>query len=69
MQKPKRYLRAKAVRARYGGLGEMTLWRWLEDPESKFPKPFKINGVRFWDEVDLDLYDESLRQQRELGNE
>jgi len=53
----KRYLRAAAVRARYGDITDMTLWRWLNSPGSKFPKPRYFGRGRFWDEVDLDAYD------------
>lgn len=55
-----RWLRAKRVRERYDDIGEVTLWRWVNDPKSDFPKPVKRNGVRYWDERTLDLYDQRL---------
>jgi predicted DNA-binding transcriptional regulator AlpA len=61
MQPKKQFLRAKSVRERYDDIGEVTLWRWVNDPKSKFPKPIKRNGVRYWDIADLDRYDESLK--------
>lgn len=61
MEKKKQWLGAKQVRARYNHIGEMTLWRWVNDPESKFPRPVKMCGRRYWDEADLDRYDESLK--------
>ena len=35
----------------------MTLWRWLHDPELGFPKPFRINGRRFWKEPELTAWE------------
>lgn len=42
------YLSSAAVRARYGGRSDMTLWRWLADDELGFPKPIRIQRRRFW---------------------
>jgi predicted DNA-binding transcriptional regulator AlpA len=56
-QVTKRYLRAGAVRARYGDISDMTLWRWLNASQSEFPKPRYFGRHRFWDEADLDAYD------------
>jgi predicted DNA-binding transcriptional regulator AlpA len=57
MTKPKTYVGAKQVRARYGGISDMTLWRWYHDPKMGFPQPIKINRIKFWDEADLDAFD------------
>jgi hypothetical protein len=35
----------------------MRLWRWLRDPELKFPRPKMIRRRRFWDESTLDAFD------------
>jgi predicted DNA-binding transcriptional regulator AlpA len=53
----RRYLRAAAVCARYGGISYMTLWRWLNAPSSVFPKPKYFGRRRFWDEAELDEHD------------
>jgi hypothetical protein len=53
----KRYLRAAQVRKRYGDITEMTLWRWLHDPELNFPQPEYHGRDRFWDEAVLDAHD------------
>ena len=36
------YLNAAQVRSRYGGMSDMALWRWLQDDDLGFPKPFRI---------------------------
>ena len=43
-----RYLTANQVRARFGGIGDMTLWRWLKDEQLGFPRPLVINRRRFF---------------------
>jgi predicted DNA-binding transcriptional regulator AlpA len=53
----KRYLRAAAVRKRYGNISDMTLWRWLNTPQSEFPQPRYFGRRRFWEEAELDAYD------------
>jgi len=47
------YLNAAQVRARYGGVSDMTLWRWLRDKELGFPKPRRINRLRYWNDSEL----------------
>lgn len=42
------YATAKQVRRRYGGISDMTLWRWCRDERLAFPKPITIHGRRFW---------------------
>lgn len=51
-------LTAKQVRQRYGGISDMSLWRWLRAPELKFPKPLLINGRRYWRLVDLGRWED-----------
>ena len=41
-------LTAKQVRARYGGVSDMAIWRWLRDERMAFPQPLVINGRRYW---------------------
>jgi predicted DNA-binding transcriptional regulator AlpA len=47
------YLKATQVRERYGGISDMTLWRWLHDKDLGFPKPRRINRMRYWNDSDL----------------
>jgi predicted DNA-binding transcriptional regulator AlpA len=42
------YLSAAQVRTRYGGISDMTLWRWLQDETLRFPRPEWIRRRRFW---------------------
>lgn len=51
------YLPAQKVRARYGGISDMSLWRWLKDPRTGFPQPIRINGRRFWSVADLETWE------------
>ena len=41
-------LTAKQVRARYGNVSDMALWRWLRDERLGFPQPLLINSRRYW---------------------
>ena len=52
------YLSAAQVRRRYGGISDMTLWRWLTDEQSGFQCPLLvIQSRRLWRQVDLDRWD------------
>lgn len=53
MNSDEEMLTAKQTRQRYGGLSDMSLWRWLRDPDLKFPKPMIINSRRYWRRADL----------------
>ena len=44
---------AANVRELCGGVSEMTLWRWLNNPELKFPRPTYIGRRRYWREADV----------------
>ncbi len=44
---------ATAVRAAFGGVSDMTLWRWINDPALNFPKPIRIQARRYWYESDV----------------
>jgi predicted DNA-binding transcriptional regulator AlpA len=69
------YRNAAQVRARYGGISDMTLWRWLHDEELGFPQPIRINGRRFWSEEALNTWEgshaaaQSLRDPGRSGRE
>lgn len=62
---PKTYLSSLQVRARYGGVSDMSLWRWSRDPELGFPAPIRINNRRFWDCAALDAFDQRRTLQRD----
>lgn len=42
-----------AVRELCGGVSNMTLWRWLNEPTMNFPKPIKIGKRRYWRETEI----------------
>jgi predicted DNA-binding transcriptional regulator AlpA len=52
------YLSSKQLRARYGGVSDMWIYRRLQDDPS-FPRPMKIKRLRFWREADLVTYERS----------
>lgn len=47
-----------------GGITEMTLWRWRQDPRLNFPKPYTIRRRNFYDRTELDAW---LKRQREAA--
>jgi predicted DNA-binding transcriptional regulator AlpA len=47
---------AKEVMNRCGGITQMSLWRWLRDPEMGFPEPTYIRNRRYWREADLEAW-------------
>lgn len=42
-----------AVRDLCGGVSDMTIWRWLDNPVMNFPKPIYIGRRRYWKEADV----------------
>jgi predicted DNA-binding transcriptional regulator AlpA len=44
---------ASRVRNLCGGISDMSLWRWLNEPSYKFPKPIYIGSRRYWREADV----------------
>jgi hypothetical protein len=53
------YLDARAVRRRYGGRSDMSLYRWLRDPALGFPAPIYIQKYRYWRLSDLLAWERS----------
>jgi hypothetical protein len=47
------YLDSRAVRRRYGGRSDVSLWRWARDPKLGFPQPIYIQKYRYWRLADL----------------
>lgn len=41
------------VRSMFGGISDMTLWRWLRDADLEFPRPIYVQRRRFWREAEL----------------
>lgn len=53
---PKRLMNSGAVRAAFGGISDMALWRWLQNRELNFPQPLYINKRRFWDADEIEAF-------------
>lgn len=60
-----KYLPARQVRHRLGGISNMTLYRWLENEGLGFPVPVYFGRNRFWRLSDLQ--DWEARQPRNLS--
>ena len=56
---PNKRIAAAAVCDLCGGVSQMTLWRWLNDPDKEFPKPIYIGRRRYWKEADIIAWLES----------
>jgi predicted DNA-binding transcriptional regulator AlpA len=50
---PHRRIQAATVRQMCGGISDMTLWRWLDNPELDFPRPIYISRRRYWKEAEI----------------
>ena len=50
------YLSARRVLNRYG-ISQMSLHRWLNDPEKRFPKPMYIGRRRYWKRAELEAWE------------
>ena len=65
----KLYITATQVRARYGSIADMTLWRWLADPSLAFPRPLHINRRRFWRLDELEDWERAQAAKAKAGLE
>jgi predicted DNA-binding transcriptional regulator AlpA len=50
------FLTATQVRQRFGGISDMTLWRWMRDERVSFPQPLVINRRRYFRAADLEAF-------------
>ena len=57
MAEESEFLGATQVRRRYGDMSDMTLWRWLNNPEMGFPRPYYFGRLRFWRRSDLEAWE------------
>lgn len=44
---------APQAREKLGGVSDMSLWRWLNNPEMNFPKPIYIGTRRYFRESEI----------------
>lgn len=47
---------AAEVRTRFGGISDMTLWRWLDDAGLGFPRAVRIQRRRFFREAEIEAF-------------
>lgn len=67
IRNPHRLIAAADVRAMFGDVSDMTIWRWLKDANLNFPKPIYVQRRRFWREAELVAWIGS--RPRETGDE
>ncbi len=53
---------AKRVREQLGGVSEVTLWRFLRDPNLGFPTPVRINKRLYFRADEIDAWIESRQR-------
>ena len=49
------------VRAKFGNISDMTLWRWINDPNMRFPQPLMLRHRRYWLSSEIDAWVEAQR--------
>ncbi len=52
-------LTAKNLRKQLGEISEITLWRWINNPDLSFPRPIKISGRRYFRSDEMDAWIEA----------
>lgn len=52
-ESPHKRITARAVCEMCGGVSDMTIHRWLKDPEKDFPRPIYIGKRRYWREAEI----------------
>jgi len=51
------FLTANQVRQRFGGISDMSLWRWMHDERVGFPQPLVINRRRYFRLADVEAFE------------
>ncbi len=52
--RPVTLIRSAAVKQYFGGICDMTLWRWIQYRE--FPRPIKIAGRNYWNPSEIEAW-------------
>lgn len=60
---PKNLMTSAAVRAVFGGISDMALWRWLHHPEMNFPRPIYIGKRRYWKSDEIEAFQRRVTEQ------
>ena len=58
MINPSNLIPANSVRKDIFGISDMTLHRWMKNPDLNFPKPIVINKRNYWRPEDLAAFQE-----------
>jgi predicted DNA-binding transcriptional regulator AlpA len=53
----KQYIIRRKLRARFGGISDMTLWRWENDEKLAFPTAIEINGRKYYDLAEIEAWE------------
>ena len=64
---PHRRINAAHVCELCGGISDMSLWRWLNDPALRFPKPVYIAKRRYWREAEIVAWLDALAAARDAA--
>ncbi len=54
---------AREVRRMFGGVSDMTIWRWMHSENVQFPRPIPISGKNYWALGDLRRFRERCAKQ------
>ena len=53
----RKFIIRRKLRARFGDISEMTLWRWEHDKKLAFPKAIAINGRKYYDLAEVEEWE------------
>ncbi|GEO13797.1 helix-turn-helix transcriptional regulator [Microvirga aerophila] len=59
MSSGKQYIVRRKLRARFGGISDMTLWRWEQDTRLAFPRAIAINGRKYYDLAEIEDWEQT----------
>ena len=54
------YLTGPQVRARFGNVSAMTLWRWAKDKNMSFPVPMRLNRRKLFDLSEIEKWEREI---------
>ena len=58
------YMVSRQILNRFG-ISRTTLWSWLKKKDFNFPRPIIINGIRYFDEYEINKYEKKLKENYE----
>ena len=57
---------ARKVRSQLGDISDVSLWRWIRNPDLNFPKPTRISGRLYFRSDEIDAW---IEAQADAGQE